>query len=159
MLHILVLLFVFPCFIWPKVGGAIFCSLSLLFASWIIFLNVTAKPKVNTIWADYEFELLKKYHMFFRYPMAARQFSSISSFMQMFSFIISVWFVYKKLFVLAAICFINIFILSKIAKILNPLFFLRFGQDPVDNPEKLILSTAIDEMLKKMHQIGENGKG
>jgi len=67
-----------------------------------------------------EVAAIKRFHLFFRYPYASRQFSSVISTIQLASIILVPWLLYKGIWIKAAVLGLNYYSIGYLAVKLNP---------------------------------------
>ena len=98
MLKLLVFLILLFSFVEPEVATIIFIVLLVLFEGWLLLMNALSNPKLNVpLWTIYEKEAVKKYPLFFRYPIASKSFSSTLSGIVLSTFIWVPWLLYNRL--------------------------------------------------------------
>jgi len=97
-----------------------------------------------------EVSVVKKYHLFFKFPFASREFSGALSAVQLSSFIWVPWLLYSGLWLTAIAIGFNYFIAGWLAMQLNPRLFLQRG---ANGPAAVFAITelhAIDSALEKL---------
>jgi len=94
--------------------------------------------------------VLRKYHLYFRYPFASRSFSSILSGIQLSAFIWVPWLLYNRLWIPAIFIGLNYFIAGPIAVKLNPRFFLHDAVENKGNRYFLSEMMAVDSVCEKI---------
>lgn len=97
-----------------------------------------------------EVAVVKKYHLFFKFPFASREFSGAISGIQLSSFIWVPWLLYNGLWITAIAIGTNYFIAGWLAMQLNPRLFLQQG---VNGPAAFIAISelqAIDSAFEKL---------
>lgn len=110
-----------------------------------------------------EANVVKKYHLFFKFPMASQQFSAAISLIQISTLVWVPWLIYSKLWIAAIAIAINYFIAERLAMQLNPrLFMHRRLKGPFFAGTALkVFNTAsteliaIDSAFEKLHKYDE----
>lgn len=154
---------IFPllyCFIWPIYGSIAYITILLLFEFTIMLFSTTELPKYNYLDLDKaKYECFKHFVLYFKYPVGCIFYSSTISRIQVVNIIIIIMLLCTKHFILAVIYFANLFILGKLSRFLNPIFFLERDIKSETNPLKklkkqvvlaLILATEKEIYTKKV---------
>lgn len=157
MLKIISLAFIVWSFFGPIIASTIFISFFVILEGWLLLVHFSNKPKYNLrYFTPSELKVLKKYHLYFRYPFSSKSFSSTVSGIQLSAFIFVPWLLFNKIWMQAIIIGINYFIAGKIAVKLNPRFFLH---DAVDNHGAMEFTdemNAVDSVCEKIINISKN---
>lgn len=98
-----------------------------------------------------EVTVVKKYHLFFKFPFASRQFSGAMSGIQLSTFIWVPWLLYNGLWFTAVAIGGNYFAASFLAMQLNPRLFLQRALGPAAlyaQSELLAIDSAIEKLTK-----------
>ncbi len=111
-------------FFFPEAGSIILMLTVLLFWVYIFFINKNLKFKDNDF-SEEEKKILYKYPLFFRYYFFSTSMSKFLSFVQMTMILLSIFILWKSLFVYIIPLIITFFICSKLRMRLNPLFILK----------------------------------
>lgn len=143
----------------PSIGSWSFIGMAVLFETYALFLNLSkAKVKNNDKkYTNDEVEIIERYHIFFRYPMASRMLSPLFSAIQLSAFVLVPWLLLNGLFIQAILIGINYFVAQQFAVILNPQFFLHDNidkgkiKDPIAKLQFTRDMHTIDSALKKMY--------
>jgi|GEM_PF-2030481 len=145
----------------PLVASTIFITIIGLFEIWIILAQWQGKnivPKDDK-WSFQEFETIKKYYTFFRYPFAAKIFSATLSMIQLSVFIWVPWLIYRNLWIPAILIGINYFIAGTLAVKLNPRHFLHDAVEKQNGTQYLSEMLMVDTIIEKMWNIDlKNGE-
>lgn len=158
-MQLLVLVLVLLTFFKPLLGSILFIIFAALLEIWIILANITKIEVINNNnkYSIKEIEMIKRYRLFFKYPVACRILSPIFSGIQLSAYILVPWLLIKGLYIQALIIGLNYFVATQLAVILNPQFFLHDNLDKgkIKDPELLVQYTfdmnAIDSALEKMY--------
>ncbi len=111
-------------FFFPKTDSVILMIVILLFGIYIFFINKNLKFKDDDF-SDEEKKILYKYPLFFRYYFFSTSMSNFLSFIQMTTILLSIFILWKSLFIYLIPLIITFFICSKLRMKLNPLFILK----------------------------------
>ncbi len=148
----------------PNTGSILFISFAFLLECWIFLANLQ-KIEVkneNNKYTSKEVEVIKRYRLFFQYPIISRILSRMFSGIQLSVFILVPWLLFKGVYIQALIIGLNYFISQQLALILNPQFFLHNNLDKgkIKNPSVKSKMTedmyAIDSALEKMYSKSPN---
>lgn len=96
-----------------------------------------------------EVAVVKKYHLFFKFPFASRQFSGALSAVQLSTFIWVPWLLYNGLWLTAVAIGGNYFVAGYLAMQLNPRLFLQRASGAAALYAESELS-AIDSAVRKL---------
>ena len=130
-MQIIILILIIFTFFNPNLGSWTFIVLSALLEVWIVLTNLS-RIKVkneNNKYTSKEVEVIERYKLFFQYPFASKMLSPVFSAIQLSTFVLVPWLLYKGLYINAAIIGLNYFIAPQLAVILNPQFFLHDNID------------------------------
>lgn len=116
----------------PSLASKIFLFVFIVgFEGYIFLMWLAGKPRhlrpftEPLFLAPDEVSVVKKYHLYFKFPFASRQFSGAISFVQILSFVWVPWLLYKGYWLTGVIIGINYFIAGSLAMQLNPRLFLQ----------------------------------
>ena len=136
----------------------------LIFEGYIYLMSRAGRPDNLDAFSEpfffnpEEVAAVKKYHLFFKFPFASREFSGAISGIQLSSFIWVPWLLYSGLWVTAIAIGINYFIAGWLAMQLNPRLFLQQG---VNGPAGFLAITelqAIDSAFEKLQNFTHENK-
>lgn len=140
----------------PLLASAVFLFVFvLIFEGYIYFVSRTDRPHHLKSWSDPfnlnpdEVLVVKKYHLFFKFPTASLQFSRTISAIQLSSLIWVPWLIHSRIWFSAILILINYFISERLAMQLNPRLYLS------QRSKNLYASTeleAIDTAFEKFHK-------
>ncbi len=105
----------------------------LVFEGYIYLMSRAGRPDSLVAFSEPfrfnpdEVSVVKKYHLFFSFPFATREFSGAISGVQLSSFIWVPWLFYNGLWITAIAVGMNYFIAGWLAMHLNPRLFLQQG--------------------------------
>jgi hypothetical protein len=144
-------------FLQPAAGSTAYIVLVGLFEGWLLSAAFLAKPDLRgTAWSPEEQAVLKKYYVYFRFPFASRQFSSIMSGIQLAAFVWVPWLLLKGHWVRAIIIGANYLIAGPIAVRLNPRFFLHEAVEKRNQhaliPEMLAVDSVCEKIIEARNQ-------
>ena len=96
--------------------------------------------------------VVKKYHLFFKFPFASRQFSGALSAIQLSTFVWVPWLLYNGLWFTAVAIGGNYFAASFLAMQLNPRLFLQRASGPAAlyaQSELLAIDSALERLTNR----------
>lgn len=151
--YIVIPLFIIWLFFDPTVASYSFVVFIIIFEGHILFAN-----KINPAFRELdmnsdELAALNKYHLYFRFPFASRQYSTAISGVQLSTFIWVPWLLYNSLWVLAIIIGFNYFLTSIIAPRLNPRFYLHDAVESRGMSQYLPEMEAVDSVCEKIAEL------
>lgn len=118
------ILYLISFFFFPKAGSLILMIVISLFWMYIFYINKKLKFKDNDF-SEEEKKILYKYPLFFRYYFFSISMSKFLSFVQITTILLSIFILWKSLFIYVIPLIITFFICSKLRMRLNPLFILK----------------------------------
>lgn len=142
----------------PGAGAIIFIAMTAIIEMYAGYL-VYKKPelKIDKKYSEFEQEIIRKYHIFFMYPVAARALSSFLSGIQLSVFILTPYLILKGFWIHGIIIGLNYFLASQFSVPLNPQHFLHDNLDKgkikdAEFARKARLEmNAIDSIMEKMY--------
>ncbi len=117
-------------FIWslfsPEIAGYSYIAAMLLLEIWHYLVELISRPNPDPeYWDDEEIEIIRKYHIFIRYPFGARVISTaINGFRTIGLFLFSPWMLYNKIWICAAIAIVNYILVGPLIVRFDPLTIL-----------------------------------
>lgn len=96
-----------------------------------------------------EIEVIERYHLYFRYPLAAKSFSAGLSSIYISGIVIVVWLLLNKFWVLSGLVGLNALISALMQHKLNPLFFLHDAVERKDRKDLKDEMVILDSVVKK----------
>ena len=99
-----------------------------------------------------EVAVVKKYHLFFKFPFASREFSGALSGIQLSTFLWVPWLLYNGLWITAVAIAGNYFVASFLAMQLNPRLFLQRASGPAAlyaQSELLAIDSALAKLTRR----------
>ena len=88
-------------------------------------INFNSSPLEKFEFTTEQIKVIKKYYLYFRYPLTSKSLSSSFSLINIISFILFFWFSYNKLWLPIIILIIAYYFTYKNAWKLNPRFYLH----------------------------------
>lgn len=150
-MRLVLLILVIFTFFNPKWGSIVYIVFAALMGLWVILANIS-KVQVNNENGKYtpdEIEVIERYHLFFRYPFISRILSTMFSGMQIATFILVPWLLFKGQYIQSVVLIINYFVTQQLSVTLNPQFFLH---DNVDKG-KIKDPVYLEKFVRDMHNI------
>jgi len=122
-----------------------------MFEGYLLLTVLLRRPAVpNVTWSDGELAAIRKYQVYFTFPFASREFSSVASGVQMTTLFWSPWLLYKGHWILAVIVGVNYFVAGSLSMKLNPRFFLHEAVDKRRDLRYLDEMVAVDSVCEKI---------
>ena len=142
-------------FFQPFVASVVFFICIGLLEGYLLFLNNSGKPLIKNQGElnDNENMVLKKYHIYFYYPFTASSLSSTLSLIQITTFIIVPWLLYKHIWIQAVLIGLNWFPSALLSRILNPMFFLHNAVEKKENEMLREEMLAVDSVCEKIIEL------
>jgi len=122
----------------PLWASNVFLIFFVIFEGFIFLMSRAGRSNhIDAFTAAYdlntkEVAVVKKYHLFFRFPFASRDFSAAISAVQLSTFVWVPWLLYQGLWLTAIAIGFNYFIAAPLAMQLNPRLFLSRAADRLD---------------------------
>ena len=122
----------FLLFIWalfqPFFASSTFLILVTLFEGWL-FIGHRARPSEAeslSTWNPIEAEVIRKYHLRFRFPLMSQKYSSLLSEVGLLAYFWVPWLLWNEAWIMAVLVGLNArFIASPLSVVLNPVVFLE----------------------------------
>ena len=153
------------CLVWsyfePSLASKVFIISFTLYEGYIYLMSLTGQPRhLEAFTAPFylnpeEVAVVKKYHLFFKFPMASSDFSAACSIIQLSSFIWVPWLLYQGLWPNAISIGANSFIAAYFATKLNPRMFLSRATGAmalVVQEELYTINSALEKLMGMSQQ-------
>lgn len=137
----------------PRSASLTYLCIILLFEGYIFWaskydcpdqLEPLSEPFYLT--AD-EVDVVKKYHLHFKFPMASQQFAGALTLTQLLMYVWVPWLLYSKLWIAALIIFVNYYVAGLLARVLSPQAYLK----------KVFHSPIEGDSVKQLSAMGKAG--
>lgn len=154
---IFILLFIILAFWFPLFSAVLFITVvgiietMQLIAVYVSTSEVTDKEK----WTEEEQEIIKKYHIFFRYPFGAKVFYNFFSVVKLSIFVWVPVLIYNDLWIPAIIIGLNYFVLIDLLKKINPRFYLHEAVQSGKH-ECAVEMQLVDSVIEKLYGVNPN---
>ncbi len=156
MLKITTICLVLLAFFYPIDVSWFFIIFFVIFEGYLLLLDLRGKKikisnKIN--FTEEEKIIIKRYHLYFRYPFTAKSFSTTLSLIALSGIPLSIWFLFNGLWPQAIIIGINIWISGMLSSKLNTRFFLhdaveRRGMEEFRN-EMILVDSICNKITNK----------
>jgi hypothetical protein len=153
---------VFGTLIWsffsPPLAAKVFLILVAIFEGYIFLMSRTGRPdQLEAFSAPHYFNpdeiaVIKKYHLYFKFPFASRDFSAALSAIQLSAFVWVPWLLYQGLWLTAIAIGANYFIAAPLAMQLNPRLFLSRATGAVAlfaHGELMAIESALEKLMNQ----------
>lgn len=111
---------------YPKAGSIAYIVVAAILGGFVFGANRggTAIDNSDTRFTAEEVEVIERYHLFFRYRMLSRYLSAAFSGMQLLTFLIVPFLLFKTQYIQAAIIAASYYFAGKLSALLNPKHFI-----------------------------------
>ena len=131
-------------------GSLIFIVSCSLFNIYILLCN-TAKIHIDeSKWTKDEIDLIKNYHLYFRYPFASKSFSATASGIYVFGLVLFIWLMIHGFWIKSGLVILNSLIAMAMQSKLNPLYFLHNAVEKQHKHKFAKEMELMDSVCKKM---------
>ncbi|MFC1782429.1 hypothetical protein ACFL02_02455 [Planctomycetota bacterium] len=142
-------------FLHPLYASISFIVFFCIIEAYIILLNYIDKPTTKNTdeLTEIEVEVLRKYHLYFRYPFVAMSLSSTLFYFQLSIIIFIPWLFYNHLWIPAVIIGLNYFSSAILSKILNPRKYLHHLVEKKGQESKKEEMLAVDSVIEYINEL------
>lgn len=142
----------------PPLAAKVFLILVAVFEGYIFLMSRTGRTDhLEAFSAPHYFNpdevtVIKKYHLYFKFPLASRDFSAALSAIQLSAFVWVPWLLYQDLWLTAIAIGANYFIAAPLAMQLNPRLFLSRATGTVAlfaHGERMAIESALEKLMSQ----------
>lgn len=142
----------------PALAAKVFLIIVAVFEGYIFLMSRAGRPDHLEAFSSPhyfnpdEVAVIKKYHLFFKFPFASRDFSAALSAIQLSSFIWVPWLLYQSQWLTGIAIGANYFIAAPLAMGLNPRLFLSRPTGAVAlfaHGELMAIESALEKLINQ----------
>lgn len=148
-------------FFQPTIASIVFIIFIVLLEGGLLIASASCNPNVALYtfnryhldvseWTPSEIKTLRKYCLYFSYPISSQMFSSTLSGIWGSAFILVPWLLYNHLWISAVIIGVNCFIAGPLSKKLSPRLYLHTEVESKGNVDLLPEMDTVDSICERL---------